>query len=129
MDDECRCVLRAIVNDWKDGTLMLEEAAYQMAERAAAALGESIQERDPMCERHGNTIICRRRPRPAPCYVCGCDSEKLCDGPKPGGGTCDRPMCWTHVVKHIPPDSDLCAECARVQQLEIQEVRRGDGKP
>ena len=54
-------------------------------------------------------IICSR-PRQKRCTYCGKPSDKLCDGDKGGGRTCDKPMCGGCAF-HVEPDSDYCKMC------------------
>ena len=71
-------------------------------------------------------ILCSRGPwRPA-CRapmpdgrVCGEPAPFLCDGAKPGGKTCDLPICSAHAL-HVGHGRDLCPTCAR----EYQPQRR-----
>lgn len=53
-------------------------------------------------------IVCSRGRRPPRCSVCGTrPGTQLCDGPGPGGGTCDAPVCLACTV-HAEPDRDFC---------------------
>lgn len=68
----------------------------------------------PPCEVIAPGIIaCSRGPRRRLCSVprCGQVAPLLCDGPKPGGGTCDAPICKAHAL-HVGHNRDLCPSCA-----------------
>ena len=61
----------------------------------------------------GVAIVCGRFPRvrPRKCRGCGQKTaDLLCDGPKPGGRTCDAPVC-AKCAKTIGPDRHLCPAC------------------
>lgn len=60
----------------------------------------------------GLVRLCGVRGKQTPrCAFCGASGLRLCDGPKDGGGTCDRPICPAHA-RHTEPDLDLCPVCA-----------------
>jgi hypothetical protein len=52
-------------------------------------------------------IVCSRRERQRRCKHCGRPAGKLCDHPKPRGGTCDAPLC-DHCAVPGGPDIDYC---------------------
>lgn len=83
-----------------------------------------------------SAILCTRGGRPSkPCYVCGADSEFLCDWPvtkrvfpkfpatpeNTKAGTCDKPMC-ERCRNNIGPDRDYCNAHFR-QHLKEQETK------
>lgn len=49
---------------------------------------------------------------------CGASAPLLCDGQKPGGGTCDLPICRKHA-QHVGRDRDLCPACAETHKPQL----------
>ena len=51
---------------------------------------------------------------PARCGSPGCNfiADYLCDGPAPGGRTCDRAICEKHRI-NVGPEVDLCPNASR----------------
>ncbi len=60
----------------------------------------------------GFAIVCSRgrRRKPARCSECSAEAPFLCDGPAPGGRTCDRPLCLRHATR-VSAGRDLCPKC------------------
>lgn len=68
-------------------------------------------------------FACTRTPRRkiAPCAFCSRSHSRLCDGPGPRGGTCDKRLCLDHAT-HVGVNRDLCPDCRRAQQLALPGV-------
>lgn len=69
-------------------------------------------------------IVCSARGRQKTCEVywndgrrCGKPAGGQCDGPKPGGKTCDRHICKEHAL-HVGKNRDLCPNCAAKREPE-----------
>lgn len=58
----------------------------------------------------GFAIVCGPKPRPKPCVVCRGPSERLCDGPRSNGRTCDAALCRACAVSE--GEEDYCTDCA-----------------
>lgn len=79
----------------------------------------------PPCEMIGpGIIVCSPAPRTRRCRAqlpdgrpCRAGAPLLCDGPTPGGETCDLPICRAHAL-HVGRDRDLCPSCAAKRRPE-----------
>lgn len=70
----------------------------------------------------GRAIVCSRgRRKPAPRCACGAIATRQCDGPKPGGKTCDAFLCgWcSSRVRAL----DYCGGCAHQLALQLEGAR------
>lgn len=70
----------------------------------------------------GGAIVCSRGRRSRPCAFCPRTSSRLCDGPKPNGKTCDKPIC-DRCTWQPDPDVDFCPECAPMAKAARAEAR------
>lgn len=56
-------------------------------------------------------FVCGAGRPPKPCVGCGRRGEVLCDGPAPGGKTCDAWICRS-CAKRPKANVDYCPRCA-----------------
>lgn len=67
-------------------------------------------------------LACGPGAKPKPCAFCPRTSSLLCDGPTPGGKTCDKPIC-DRCAWRPERDVDFCPACAPMAKAARDEAR------